>query len=281
MKRLYISADIEGVAGVVSVDHLVPGKFEYEKAREWMTGEVLAACSAAFESGIEEIVVSDSHGNGQNLLVDRFPKHVELVRSWPRPLGMMEGIDVGAYVGACLIGYHTGASDVRGVLAHTLHGGAIAEVRLNDKVASETVISAGVAAHFGVPVIMVSGDDAYIEHAREVITGQDHPAEGVITKYAYSLTSARMKMPSVVNEEIGAAVTKALSRIDEESGVSRPAESIDVDVRCIRRTGAELLAYLPIIERIDSHTIRFVANDMPEVARYLKFLTSSGALTPS
>ena len=70
-KRLYISADIEGTAGVVSGDQTMPGKFEYEKAREWMTAEVIAACNAAFSSGIDEAVVSDSHGNGQNLLLDK------------------------------------------------------------------------------------------------------------------------------------------------------------------------------------------------------------------
>jgi D-amino peptidase len=149
-KRLYISADIEGTAGVVSGDQCMPGQFEYEKAREWMTAEVIAACEAAFNSGIDEVVVSDSHGNGQNLLLDKMPDNVQVVRSWPRPLCMMEGIDLGNYVGAMLIGYHSGASDMRGVLAHTLHGGAIAEVRLIGNVASETVISAATAAHCGV-----------------------------------------------------------------------------------------------------------------------------------
>ena len=87
--RLYISADIEGIAGVVSGEHTMPAGFEYNQAREWMTNEVLAACSAAFDNGIKDIVISDSHGNGQNLLLDRLPTGTQLVRSWPRPLCMM------------------------------------------------------------------------------------------------------------------------------------------------------------------------------------------------
>ena len=183
-KRLYISADIEGTGGVVSGEHTTPAGFEYHQAREWMTAEVNAAADAAFACGIDEIVVSDSHGNGQSLLLEKLPDNMQVVRSWPRPLCMMEGVDVGEYVGAMLIGYHSGVSDMRGVLAHTLHGGAISEVRLNGKVASETVISAATAAHFGVPLILVSGCDAYIEHAESVLEG----VEGVVTKWAYSLT---------------------------------------------------------------------------------------------
>ena len=96
-KRLYISSDIEGVAAVASSEQTGVSGFEYQRAREWMTNEVLAACESAFECGIEEIVISDSHGNAQNLLPDLLPDKVQLVRGWPRPLGMMEGIDQGEF----------------------------------------------------------------------------------------------------------------------------------------------------------------------------------------
>ena len=203
--RLYISADIEGVAAVVSGEHMNPKGFEYQQARQWMTAEVNAACEAALDNGIDEIVVSDSHGNGQSLLLDDLPDQVQVVRSWPRPLCMMQGIEEGNYVGAMLLGYHSGASDLHGVLAHTLHGGAITEVRLNGQVASETVISAATAAHFGVPTLLVSGDDAYIDHAQSVLPG----VEGVITKWNHSFTSARMLKPAVAQARIGEAVQRA------------------------------------------------------------------------
>src|SRR5215470_2773145 len=91
--RVYISADMEGVAGVVTSDQLGPPGFEYERFRGFMTNEVLAAIEGARAAGATEFLVSDSHGNGENLLIERFPKDVQIVRSWPRPLAMMQGID--------------------------------------------------------------------------------------------------------------------------------------------------------------------------------------------
>src|SRR3954469_3321300 len=93
--KVYISADMEGITGVASADQLGPAAFEYQQARQWMTADVLAAMQGAREAGATEFVVSDSHGNGESLLIDRFPNDlpVTIVRSFPRPLGMMEGLD--------------------------------------------------------------------------------------------------------------------------------------------------------------------------------------------
>src|SRR6185437_14572319 len=89
--KIYISADMEGVVGVVTADHLGPQGFEYNRFREFMTEEVKAAVEAAFEAGAADIVISDSHGNGENILIEKLPGNVTVVRSWPRPLMMMEG----------------------------------------------------------------------------------------------------------------------------------------------------------------------------------------------
>ncbi|HEX6045968.1 MAG TPA: M55 family metallopeptidase, partial [Pyrinomonadaceae bacterium] len=91
--KIYISADMEGVVGVVSNEQLGPQGFEYARFREFMTQEVNAAIEGAIAAGATEIVVSDSHGNGQNLLIEKLRNTVLVVRSWPRPLGMMQGID--------------------------------------------------------------------------------------------------------------------------------------------------------------------------------------------
>src|SRR3954451_21675800 len=93
--KVYTSADMEGITGVASADQLSPAAFEYQRAREWMTAEVAAAIQGAKEAGAAEFLVSDSHGNGESLLIDRLPLHVRvrIVRSFPRPLGLREGID--------------------------------------------------------------------------------------------------------------------------------------------------------------------------------------------
>src|SRR6478736_6272315 len=117
--KIYISADMEGVVGVVTGDQLSPPGFEYNRFREFMTEEVKAATEAAFEAGATEVVISDSHGNGENLLIDKLPKNVTIVRSWPRPLMMMQGIDE-TFDGVIFIGYHTSTTNMAGVRAHTI-----------------------------------------------------------------------------------------------------------------------------------------------------------------
>ena len=91
--KIYISADMEGVTGAVTNEQLGPEGFEYQRFRQFFTDEVIAAIEGAREAGADEFVVSDSHGNGQNLLIDQLPDNIQIVRSWPRPLGMMQGID--------------------------------------------------------------------------------------------------------------------------------------------------------------------------------------------
>ena len=148
--KLYISADMEGVVGVVTDQQLGPGGFEYEKAREFMTNEVLAAIHAARDMGATEILVSDSHGNGQNLLIERLPDDVKVVRSWPRPLMMMEGIDE-SFDAALFIGYHSGTTNPDGVRAHTMSSANLADIRLGGQSMPDAGISAAIAGHFGVP----------------------------------------------------------------------------------------------------------------------------------
>ena len=117
--KIYISADMEGVVGVVTNEQLGPTGFEYQRFREFMTQEVNAAIEGALAGGATQIVVSDSHGNGQNLLIEKLPRDVLLVRSWPRPLMMMQGIDA-SFAGAVFIGYHAGTTNMEGVRAHTI-----------------------------------------------------------------------------------------------------------------------------------------------------------------
>jgi len=149
--KVYISADMEGVVGVVTSDHLGPTGWEYQNAREWLTAEVNAAIGAARAAGATEIVVSDSHGNGENILLDEIPRGVRLVRSWPRPLGMMQGIDE-SFDAAIYIGYHASTTNPEGVRAHTMSSGTLTAIRLNGVAVPEAVINAAIAGHFGVPV---------------------------------------------------------------------------------------------------------------------------------
>src|SRR5580700_11713975 len=155
--KVYISVDMEGVAGTVTADQLLPSGFEYERFRHFMTDETLAAVRAAKEAGAGEIVVSDSHGNGENLLIEEFPKDVRIVRAWPRHGGMMAGVDASFNV-AFFVGYHASTTNAKGVRAHTFSSAHYTRVALNGSPVTEAEFNAAYAGEFGVPVIFASGD---------------------------------------------------------------------------------------------------------------------------
>src|SRR4030095_14259847 len=184
--KIYISADMEGVVGVVTGEQLGPQGFEYFRFREFITQEVNAAIEAAFEAGATEVVVSDSHGNAQNLLIEKLPKNILLVRGFPRPLTMMQGIDE-TFDGVIFIGYHSSTTNPSGVRAHTFSSARLADVRLNNVSMSEGSFNAAIAGHFNVPVIMVSGDDAAVKEVSSVVGN----IEGAIVKWNYGFHSAK------------------------------------------------------------------------------------------
>jgi len=266
--KIYISADIEGIAGVINRDQGGPDGFEYDKGREWMTGEVRVACEAAQDRGATDIVISDSHGNAQNLLMDALPESVRVVRSWPRPLGMMQGLEEGGFDAAMLIGYHAGSTNKGGLMAHTLYGTVVHEVRINGQVASETLISAGIAGHFGVPVIFVSGDDVYVEETRGLLDD----FEAVITKTSYGTLSGSTLTPARARDLIHQKVGEALDRLGDFKPLSF-AGSIALQVDFKHRLPAEMLDYLPIVQRISAYTVEYQATDMLDVSRFLSFVT--------
>lgn len=265
--KVFISADMEGVAGTVTSDQLGPTGFEYQRFREIMTAEVNAAIAAAREAGATEILVADSHGNGENLLVERLPQDIQLVRSWPRPLGMMEGID-DTFDAVLFIGYHAGTHNTRGVRAHTLSSANLTGVRLNGRLVPEAGLSAAVAGHFGVPVVMISGDDAIAEEATALLG----PIETAVTKWSLGFHSARTLLPEASYALIGEKVGAALARVGELRPF-RVETPVRLEIAFKNYMPAEVLAYLPGVERVDAHTVAFVGRDMLEVSRFLQFVT--------
>ena len=210
--KIYISADMEGVTGAVTNEQLGPDGFEYQRFRQFLTEEVIAAIEGAREAGAIEILVSDSHGNGQNLLIDQLPTDVQVVRSWPRPLGMMQGIDE-TFDGAIFIGYHSSTTNPNGVRAHTTSSAQLTAVHGNGAEMTEGSFNAAIAGHFGVPVIMISGDDAVVSEVQSSIGD----IEGAIVKWAYSFHSARTLHPSAGRALIREKARAAVSRIAEFS----------------------------------------------------------------
>jgi D-amino peptidase len=150
--KIYISVDMEGIGGVSTWDVQAGSEgSEYEKFRKLMTAEANAAIQAAFDAGATQVLVSDSHGNGQNLDIELLDKRVRLIRAWPRPLLMMQGLD-STFDAAVFIGYHAREGQSKAVLAHTMSSRGVFEIKLNETVVPETGFNAAIAGDFGVPV---------------------------------------------------------------------------------------------------------------------------------
>lgn len=265
--KVHISVDMEGVAGVVSTDQLGPGSFEYERFRQFMTREALAAVEGATAAGANEIVVADAHGNAENLLIEQFPPNVRVVRGFPRRLGMMGGID-STFDASIFIGYHASTSNRAGVRAHTFSSAQLTRVTLNGKEVTEGAWNAAIAGHFGVPVVFVSGDEAAVEEVRAAIG----PIGAFATKKPLSFHSAETLLPAVSQNGIRDGVRAALSKRAEFKPfkASYPA-SVEISFKHYRPV--ELLGYLKQFERISSHTIRYSARDMVEAAEIEGFIT--------
>jgi D-amino peptidase len=275
--KVYISADMEGITGVASADQLGPTGFEYNQARQWMTGEVLAAIQGAREAGATEFVISDSHGNGQSLLIDRFPNDIPItiVRSFPRPLGMMEGID-SSFAAVIFIGYHASTSSTTGVRAHTISSALLTKIAINGTSMSEAGINAAIAADFGVPVVMITGDDQIVAESKQ----RFGPIVGVAVKRAIGFHSAATMTPEAAQVLIRQNAKVAVAKRAEMRPykMTRPL-SLEISFKNYRPV--ELLGYLPNIQRIDSHTVRFAPKDIIELSKFIEFVTSyDPTLTP-
>ena len=267
-RRLFISADMEGIAGVASVSQLMPGQFEYETARIWMTAEVSAAAQAALEAGYEEVIVADGHGNAQNLLPDRLPPGTTLIRSWPRPLGQVEWADMPGVEACMFIGFHSGARSGAGTLAHTLNGTLFADVRLNGQSCSEAMLLGAFAGEIGVPVILISGDDAICGEVASLMPG-------IVTcpvKTFIGWQSVATALPQDAAAMVGAASARAVEQ-DRPAPFRLPAP-YRLEVEFTHPVIAELAGLLPGFRQITQASVAAELPTMRAVLHMLGFLGS-------
>ncbi|KAB0265507.1 M55 family metallopeptidase [Microvirga brassicacearum] len=254
-RQIFISADIEGVGGVVNAEQGQPGNQEYERARRLMMGEVNAAVAGAFDGGATEVLVNDSHGPMRNLLIEDLDPRARLISGRPKPLFMMEGISENC-AGVILLGYHACAGAERGVLAHTINGFAFARTMVHERMIGEAGLNGGIAGDFGVPVLMASGDDVFKD---EMTTFFPHAAFAQV-KRAIGTTCADSLTPKVARDLIRETVAAAVRHAEKA-----PPVSLGRDVPCAARmnspTMADLVSLIPGTERLDGHTVGFIAPD--------------------
>lgn len=270
-RKVFISVDMEGISGVVDPSQLGPDGFEYQRAREWMTGEVNAAIAGIRSSGPAEIVVCDSHGNGQSLLIDKVPDDVRIVRGFPRPLEMMQGLD-DSFSAAIFIGYHASEWTADAVRGHTISSARLLGVKLNGNEVSEGIYNAALAGHFNVPIAFVSGDRLAVTQIQKAVPG----VEGAIVKEPYGYHSAQTVTPARGQTMIREGVTRAMGKLGSLQPY-RLTTPIALEVGFKLTIDAERAAFVPGLSRTDAHVVKGTFHDMPEITKLLQVLTSFAA----
>jgi D-amino peptidase len=271
--QVYISADMEGVTGLVAADDVQPGGQDYEHGRVMMTEDVNAAVRGALAAGATRVLVNDAHGSMRNLLADRIHPEAELVRGRPKRMGMLEGLDGGFDAMLC-IGYHSRAGAL-GVLSHSFMGHEIEDMWLDERPTGEIGFAHATAAALGVPVVMLSGDDA----ACAEVTAWDAEVVTAPVKYATDRFSARLR-----------PVAEALKAIEEAAGLgvrsaeahgSAPAagSTAALAVRWQSATVASLLEGIPGVRLRDARTVE-VTGTVPDLYRLFGvFMRVAAAVT--
>jgi len=255
--KVHITADMEGVA---TLSHDVQTDYkgsDYPRMREIMTGEVQAAIEGAKAGGADQIVVCDAHDTGRNLLVEQLDDDVRVIQGSPYELGMMAGLDE-SFDASFQIGYHSMRHTHAGVIGHT-YTFTIAELRFNGTLIGESGLSAAIAGHFGVPIVLVSGDLHAVRQAQSLVKN----IVGVPTKEGVGIYAVRSLTPRRARELIRLGAKEALEKRNEIKPyvVKKP---VLMEVGFERPLMAEYAAQIPFVKRRDIKSVSFKAKDVIE-----------------
>lgn len=257
--RVYMSVDVEGVAGIVDWDQVRGDSRAYHEICRLTTLETNEAIEGALSAGATAIIVNDSHGPMRNLVPELLHPAAELIQGRHKPMFMVEGLDASCDA-LFFIGYHGRAGSARGVLNHTY---SAYETRLNGIICSEATIAAAVAGQYGVPVALVTGDDvtaaeAVADFGSEIVT--------VITKQGINRVAARMVHPTVARDRIRAGAEAATRRISslKPYPVTTP---VTIDTQWATSLHADMVEMIPTTERTGDRSVRWVSPDVVSAYR--------------
>lgn len=263
--KVFISADIEGTAGITVWPEARKGNAEYEEFREYMTDELVAACEGARAAGAKDVLVKDAHATGRNLILAKLPAYVSIIRDWSgHPDAMMFGID-SSFSAALYTGYHNKAGTDTNPLAHTLSG-TVSRLLINGEVASEFTLNALCAARYGVPSVFLSGDAGMCAEAKAMVSG----IGTVATSEGFG-PATRSLTPKASVAAIRAGVEQALSR-DLKACLPKLADQFELVVEYTNPIEAYRGSWYPGVEHIAARTLRFTASNFFEIQRAIRFI---------
>lgn len=256
---VFISADIEGVAGVATWDQVTPGALDYAIGRRLMTGEVNAAAGGAFDAGADRVVINDSHSRMTNLIPDEVDPRARLVLGHYKPMYMLQGLDSG-FDAAFFVGYHGAVGDPEAVLSHTYNPRAVWEARIDGRIVGEIGINLLICEYFGVPLRLVTGDQATAREAREAVPGV-HVAE---VKRSFSRYSAESMSPADARSLIRHQAAESLAALPRLEPVRR---AVTVELTFLLADMAHMAEWVRGVEAVEPRTVRFTASDGLEAYR--------------
>ncbi len=258
--KILISADMEGITGVVNWDQTDSAHHEFGRFRKLMTGDVNAAAAGAFAGGADEVVVTDAHGDGLNILLEDLDPRVRMNCGLASPCSMVEGIEAGDVDGVFFVGYHGRAGSLNAVLAHTWSSGRIYNVWLHDVLVGEFGLNAALAGHYGTPVLMVTGDQTACAQTVDLLG----PMETVVVKQATGFQYAECLHPALTGPMIQAAAERAVKSL--QGNASRPfvvAAPVRVTIEFGQPVHADRAGRMAGMKRLDGRRIEYVVPDMP------------------
>jgi D-amino peptidase len=256
--KILIAADMEGISGVVHWDHVDSSHKEYERFRKLMTGDVNAAIEGAYDGGAEEVIVADGHGNARNILVEELDHRARLNCGSPSPFAMVQGIDTGVDA-AMFVGYHARVGSRNAILDHTWSSSCVANVWLNDQPVGEIGWNAAVCGHFGVPVIMISGDQTACAEAVALLG----TVEAAVVKQARGRMAAECLPPEVSRQKIREAAARAVRglRAGQAPAPLRLEAPIRATLELVTSDMADRAALLPGAERLEDKRVEITVED--------------------
>ncbi len=266
--KVFISADMEGTAGITAWDELERAHPDYAQFQGYMTAEVAAACEGARAAGATEIVVKDAHESARNLILDRLPEGVRIIRGWSgHPDSMMFGID-SSFDAAIYTGYHAKAGSDTNPLAHTMNG-RIGRLLINGEVASEFTMNSLCAARYGVPSAFLAGDAGICADAASLVPG----IATLTTGQGYGNATVSLT-PIESVRRIRAGVEKVL-RGDFRAALPALASDYEMVIEFSTPGDAYRGSWYPGVEQTGPRSIRFISKDFFEIQRAFRFVGSA------
>ncbi|QBD78222.1 peptidase M55 [Ktedonosporobacter rubrisoli] len=271
--KLFLSTDFEGTSGIVAWEQIIEGKAEYEQGRILLTNEVNAVITGSIEAGANEFVVNDAHHYMRNLHPQDLTGRAMLITGRHKPLYMMQGLDA-SFDGVCFVSYHGSIGAEHAVLSHTYNPGAIWEVRINGEIVGESGLNALVAAHYNVPIIFVSGDEATVQEARFIAP----EAEKVVVKHSIGRFAAANMHPTVACELLQAGAKQAVQNIKKMQAPQFKLP-VTIEITFLVADMADMALWVRGVERLGPRSVKVVGENLLDLYRtFVTIVTLTRAL---